>query len=336
VSDDEDQIDLLFLAQCRRRKENLSKSPHATFSTLLSGGTVFQSDIDRETFNQLIEEVIDRTVRVTVDMAERARERGYVVDTLLLVGGSSQVPLVERRLAEALPDVHLELWKHGDVAVALGAAYQAAQIWSRPPSANGGTARAAALGSYREAVEAATAGAGITAAALDDLRHRQHQLAMTANEAATLEREVLGATKEERYTQSVAEDTQSAKLLAQSASETLVATARTAVGRLNHVVLPAARRITQRFRRGAAAPLTPAPPPPTPAPTLVPPSPRSVPLPPPSPDAVPLPPSSGSVPLPLPPPGGVGLPPRSPGGVPLPPPPGAAALPPPDLTLPRR
>src|SRR4051812_33914742 len=191
VSDSEDTVDLLFLAQCRRRKEMLSRSPHATFSTLLSEGTVFQSSIERETFNQLIEPVIERSVQMTVDMAERARARSYAVDTLLLVGGTSQVPLVERRLAEALPDVHIELWKHGDVAVALGAAYQAAEIWSRPPSRNGGAVRASALDSYREAVAAVAASAEFTGTALDDLRHRQHELAMTANEAATVEREVL-------------------------------------------------------------------------------------------------------------------------------------------------
>ena len=129
----EDAVDPEFLRICRRHKERLSHSRHASFSTVLQGGERFTSVIDRATFEELIAEQIDRTIAITARMADRAREAGYPIDTVLLIGGSSQLPLVERRIAEEL-GVTPQRWAHRDVAVALGAAYHAETLWgaSRP------------------------------------------------------------------------------------------------------------------------------------------------------------------------------------------------------------
>jgi molecular chaperone HscA len=129
-------IDPRFLRLSRRRKENLSKRRQATFSTRLGDGTIFESGIDRTTLEQLIRPWVDRTVKISVDMARTAREAGYPVDSVVLVGGSSRVPLVRRRLEEELRlDVHE--WEHGDVAVAIGAALHAQRLWGANGNGNG-------------------------------------------------------------------------------------------------------------------------------------------------------------------------------------------------------
>jgi molecular chaperone DnaK (HSP70) len=212
VAVSDELIDLPFLAQCRGRKERLSMSPHATFSTLLETGEVFKSDIDRATFEQVILDQVENTVRITARMAQRARESGYDVDTLLLVGGSSQIPLVERRLLAALPGVQLEIWKHGDVAIALGAAYHAARIWSIAPAPAPAERVSDAVDRYREAVEVAWADRRVTTGEIDALTRRRHELGISEAEAASAEREVMGAVKEQRLAQVAAASVQPAQV----------------------------------------------------------------------------------------------------------------------------
>ena len=218
VSEVDGVVDLAFLAQCRRRKENLSKSEHATFSTLLSGGQIFKSEIDRATFEGLIEPVISTTVEVSGRSAERARSKGYDVDTILLIGGSSQIPLVQRRLLEALPGMDVKSWKHGDVAVALGAAYQAERLWSPPrvaaavpgePSGESGPAPSPApeperLDRYRDAVARAWTDRALHTAEVDELTALRYELGVSESEASRIERSVIGAAKEQVLAQTAA------------------------------------------------------------------------------------------------------------------------------------
>jgi hypothetical protein len=118
-----------FLRQCRIRKEDLSLGKQCKFQTLLPDRTPFRPEIDRETFENLIRGFISETVRQTVRMVQRAKERGYEVDTVLMVGGSCYIPLVRRMLEEALLPISPLRWQHQNVAVALGAAYRTHQLW---------------------------------------------------------------------------------------------------------------------------------------------------------------------------------------------------------------
>ena len=185
---EEGGIDLEFLRQCRRRKENLSKSPQETFSTLLEGGVQFRSHIDRATFEDLVRDDIDRTVRITEHMAQRARDDGYDVDMVLMVGGSSQIPLVRQRLSEVM-DVPLKSWRLRDVAVAMGAAEYADMLWKarRPRSAED---------RYRSAVELAWRDGVLEEAELARLGQIADDLGLAANTRAEIERRVMGRRKE--------------------------------------------------------------------------------------------------------------------------------------------
>ena len=132
-----DDIDQLFLRQCRTRKETLSSAERCGFSAYLAGpdGAVhFKHEVSRATFEGLIEPTIEATVRLTGGLIEEARSFGMAVDTVVLIGGSSRVPLIARRLQETLP-VPPQKWQKQDVAVALGAGLQAHYLWD-PPAAS--------------------------------------------------------------------------------------------------------------------------------------------------------------------------------------------------------
>ena len=131
ISLTEGVVDLAFLRECRSRKHNLSKSEKGIFSSLLSseeGSQRFRQTVDRETFENLIRSQtrIEDTVRMTARLWDEVKDR---VDAVVLIGGSSRVPLVRERLEEAL-GVKPRSFAEKDRAVALGAAYQAYKLWS--------------------------------------------------------------------------------------------------------------------------------------------------------------------------------------------------------------
>jgi hypothetical protein len=124
-------IDLKFLHECRKRKENLSSSASTRFSSFLiaSGSAViFEHTLQRAIFEERIREYIDRTVELTKDVVTEAIGRRCQVDTTILIGGSSRIPLAMRTLAMSLP-MRPEEWEQRDFAVALGAAYYAQHLW---------------------------------------------------------------------------------------------------------------------------------------------------------------------------------------------------------------
>ncbi len=126
-----DDIDLRFLRQCRSRKENLSGSEMETFSSYLSGPdgpALFEHTVERHTFEGRINKYIDHTVTLTKEVISKAYTNNYKVDTVVLIGGSSRIPLVLRSLSNALPVAPVE-WQQRDFAVVLGAAYHAQRIW---------------------------------------------------------------------------------------------------------------------------------------------------------------------------------------------------------------
>jgi len=125
--------DLQFLRDCRKRKESLSAHDKVLFSCLVGEGRVFKQTLTRELFEGLIGGRIDTTVRLTGELVCAAEAQGFPVETVVLIGGSSRIPLVLRKLKEILP-VEPRKWQHQDVAVALGAAYFGQGFWQAQPS----------------------------------------------------------------------------------------------------------------------------------------------------------------------------------------------------------
>jgi len=128
ISPTEGVVDLAILRKCRDRKENLSRSKKGIFSFLLTseeGPQHFRRTVERETFEDLIRPRIEGTVRMTARVWDEVKDR---VDMVVLIGGSSRVPLVHERLEEALK-VKPRSFAEKDRAVALGAAYKAYELW---------------------------------------------------------------------------------------------------------------------------------------------------------------------------------------------------------------
>jgi molecular chaperone DnaK len=83
--------------------------------------------VTREEFEKLIEPFVERTIRNVDEALRDARLTIHQIDDLVLVGGSTRIPLVEKRLREEFlrePSRAVD----PDLAVALGAAVQAALI----------------------------------------------------------------------------------------------------------------------------------------------------------------------------------------------------------------
>lgn len=85
-------------------------------------GTPAKIPVTRETFEALTLPLLQRTIDLTKECAEKAKtEKGVEVDRILLVGGSTRMPQVEEALKAAFPDIPIEI-NDPDEAVAKGAA----------------------------------------------------------------------------------------------------------------------------------------------------------------------------------------------------------------------
>ncbi|MBF0442863.1 MAG: Hsp70 family protein, partial [Oligoflexales bacterium] len=60
----------------------------------------FQTDISRDEFEKLISSVVDRTITAMRDVMDKSGLKISEIDEILLVGGSTRIPLVQRRLEE--------------------------------------------------------------------------------------------------------------------------------------------------------------------------------------------------------------------------------------------
>lgn len=107
----------------------LSIEPLAKLSVLLPDGQMYQREISREQFNQLIAPIIERTVAPCRQAIQDSGISLTAIDEVVLVGGSTRIPSV-RALVERVFELpargkkpHVEL--NPDEVVALGAAVQA-------------------------------------------------------------------------------------------------------------------------------------------------------------------------------------------------------------------
>lgn len=120
--------DLNMLEHCRKAKEQLSNAQEWKVKTWLQGQTPFQCIITRSDFEKLIDQLVEKTIQKTQALLQEAQKQNFVVDTFILIGGSTRVPLIKQRLSTRLQALKLETleWGERDVAVALGAAYYGA------------------------------------------------------------------------------------------------------------------------------------------------------------------------------------------------------------------
>jgi hypothetical protein len=207
-------VDLNFLRECRRRKEGLTYQGQGKIGDYLPADgapVLFEHEVDRRTFEGLIGEYVETSTRLTEEILKQAVTRGHEVDTAVLVGGSSRVPLVMRALKETLPVEPLTFDKK-DVAIALGAAHYADVRW--PSTRTGERSEIARpredpphLDQYRASVEETVSNSKLNKVEVDRLEAFAEQLGLRKEQAAEIERRILGESKEgilqQQYRQAV-------------------------------------------------------------------------------------------------------------------------------------
>lgn len=109
------------LIRAEEIKKALSQRPKANISVTVQGKRI-QAELTRDEFNRLIEPHIYETVSILNETMEEVGIEYKNLDKILLVGGSTRIPLVRSMIqAETKMEVSGEL--HPDEVVAIGAAY---------------------------------------------------------------------------------------------------------------------------------------------------------------------------------------------------------------------
>jgi hypothetical protein len=115
-------IDISILLACRRQKEVLSDRQRSEFSAYLPGGVRLRHQLDRATFEGLVRGHAELAARMARSLFDDAIVQECTVETVLLIGGSARIPLIQQFFEKAIP-LRLSPWPQQDTAVALGAAY---------------------------------------------------------------------------------------------------------------------------------------------------------------------------------------------------------------------
>jgi molecular chaperone DnaK len=118
--------------RAREAKEALSSEERIVVRVpFFRGESSYEVEITRERFEKLALPLIERTGPICRRAFAEAAEKGAAeVEKLILVGGSTRIPLVRTKLKEWL-GLEPDLSQHPDEAVALGAAIQAGMLCGR-------------------------------------------------------------------------------------------------------------------------------------------------------------------------------------------------------------
>ena len=118
-------IDHFVMSSCRRLKEMFSGANDAyqTVMMLMINGKLqqYRYRLTREAFNNIIYKKVNDAVNVAKQVVNEVKSKGYNIDKVLLIGGSSQLTLVKELLAEIIGDGAIDTCGEKDIAVALGA-----------------------------------------------------------------------------------------------------------------------------------------------------------------------------------------------------------------------
>ncbi|ORC86979.1 heat shock protein 70 [Trypanosoma theileri] len=115
------------LARCEQVKRVLSHAPSEEFvlDGVLPDGEEYTLHISRAKLEELCGKVFARCMEVVRRAMKDAQMTPADVDDVLLVGGSSRIPVLRERLQSMFPSSRLSGAVHPDEAVAIGAAVQA-------------------------------------------------------------------------------------------------------------------------------------------------------------------------------------------------------------------
>lgn len=115
---------ILAAEQCKKMLSQNEKAP----LKFRYKGKMEVAEVHRSTFEELTQEKMDMTM-ACVHNALRLAGDEVKIDEIILVGGSSRMPMVRRRLEKEFPNIHIRLDQfEPDLAVAKGAAIHAQNL----------------------------------------------------------------------------------------------------------------------------------------------------------------------------------------------------------------
>ena len=132
--------DIAFLSRCRKQKENMSSSinelPQQSFNEILPppGFQRIKMTFDKTQFEKIMSPVIENTIGKTQLLLNKIRAEGLPLDTAIMIGGSSRIPMIKERLSQILYPLKPQDVMAVDVAVALGAVSCGIQSIAKPQS----------------------------------------------------------------------------------------------------------------------------------------------------------------------------------------------------------
>lgn len=109
-----------------KAKKHLSSKEEDTVALNIAGLPA-RISLSRETFDEMTSHLLSQTIEITRATLDNAASKGYAVEKILLVGGSTRMPQVTAALKENFPELPLEI-NDPDEAVSKGAALCALDI----------------------------------------------------------------------------------------------------------------------------------------------------------------------------------------------------------------
>lgn len=119
--------DLGLLFQCRRWKEMLSSMVNIPISVISKNNPVnrYSGNLTRKDIEEVALPYIDKTISLTKEVYDNVIENRLPIDFILLIGGSSSMPIIQEKIKETFPGLEIRTTGSADIAVALGASYYA-------------------------------------------------------------------------------------------------------------------------------------------------------------------------------------------------------------------
>lgn len=117
------------MLEIEEAKKTLSVSDEAEICIYVKGEE-YCCEIDRETFEEAIEDKLETTLSIMQGALNEAKLSYSDIDKILLVGGSTRIPAVSR-IIEANTGIIPSSEVHPDEAVAIGAAFHAIEVAKR-------------------------------------------------------------------------------------------------------------------------------------------------------------------------------------------------------------
>ena len=131
-------VDYSILNNCRRLKEYFS-GPNDYYETqvalVVNGQFIhYKYGLNRDSFNNIIGGKVQEAINIAKQVINDVHSHKYDINTVLLIGGSSQLTLIKDQFTTLLPNASVESCGEKDIAVALGNNYVANITKSEPAS----------------------------------------------------------------------------------------------------------------------------------------------------------------------------------------------------------